>query len=335
MTGKLLQATIAKGKMIMTRVAILDDYLHSAMDSADWSDLPPEIRLQVFDRPFADKEEVAKKLAEYEVIVAMRERTRFEAGLISRLKKLRLLITTGMRNNAIDMNACRKLGIPVCGTRSIKRPVASTAELAWAHILALAKKLDRAGRDLRAGRWQTALADTISGKTLGLVGLGKLGSQMAAIGQAFGMTVMAWSQNLDRQKAKDMGVQPVSKQDLFSKADFVSLHVVLSHRTRNIVGMEELNLMQPSAFLINTARAGLVDQKALVTALKDGRIAGAGIDVFAKEPADPEDLLLGLDNVSLTPHLGYTTEENFRVYYQDVVEDLSAWLAGGLIRVLN
>lgn len=321
--------------MVMTRVAILDDYLHSALDSADWSILPSEIRLQVFDRPFADTEEAAQKLADFEVIVAMRERTRFDAGLIRRLNNLRLLITTGMRNNAIDMESCRKLGIPVCGTRSAKRPVASTAELAWAHILALAKKLGLAGKDLRTGRWQTALAGTVSGKILGLVGLGKLGSQMAAIGRAFGMTVMAWSQNLDRQKAENMGVQPVSKQDLFSKADFVSLHVVLSDRTRNIVGVEELNLMQPSAFLINTARAGLVDQKALVTALKERRIAGAGIDVYDREPARPEDPLLGLDNVSLTPHLGYATEENFRVYYQDAVEDLSAWITGELVRVLN
>lgn len=319
----------------MTRVAILDDYLHSALDSADWSNLSPEIRLQVFDRPFADTEEAAQKLDGFEVIVAMRERSRFEAALIVRLKKLRLLITTGMRNNAIDMAACRQLGIPVCGTRSVKRPVASTAELAWAHILALAKKLDRAGLDVRTGRWQTALAGTVSGKILGLVGLGKLGGQMATIGRAFGMTVIAWSQNLDRQKAENMSVQPVSKQDLFSKADFVSLHVVLSDRTRHIVGVEELNLMQPSAFLINTARAGLVDQKALVAALKEGRIAGAGIDVYAKEPVGPEEPLLGLDNVSLTPHLGYATEENFRVYYQDAVEDLSAWLAGNPIRVLN
>lgn len=321
--------------MVMTRVAILDDYLHSALDSADWSRLPSDIRLQIFDQPFADTEAAAQKLADFEVIVAMRERTRFDAGLIRRLNRLRLLITTGMRNNAIDMAFCRKLGISVCGTRSAKRPVASTAELAWAHILALAKKLDLAGKDLRAGRWQTVLAGTVSGKILGLVGLGKLGSQMAAIGQAFGMTVMAWSQNPDRQKAENMGVQAVSKQTLFSKADFVSLHVVLSDRTRNIVGPEELNLMQPSAFLINTARAGLVDQKALVAALNERRIAGAGIDVYDREPARPEDPLLGLDNVSLTPHLGYATEENFRVYYQDAVEDLSAWITGEPVRVLN
>lgn len=195
----------------MTRVAILDDYLHSALNSADWSSLPPEIRLQVFDQPFADNEEAAGNLIDFEVIVAMRERTRFDAGLIGRLRKLRLLITTGMRNNAIDMNACRKLGIPVCGTRSVKKRVASTTELAWAHILALAKKMNQANRDIKNGRWQTALAGTVCDKTLGLVGLGKLGSQMATIGGAFGMTVLAWSQNLDRQKAENMGVQPVSK----------------------------------------------------------------------------------------------------------------------------
>lgn len=319
----------------MIRVAILDDYLHSARDSADWSSLPPETHLQVFDQPFADAEALVHELAEFDVIIAMRERTPFGTSVVGSLGSLRLLVTTGMRNNSIDMEACRKLGIVVCGTRSVKRPVASTVELAWAHILALAKKLDRTGRDIRAGCWQTVLAGTISGKTLGLVGLGKLGSQMAAIGRAFGMDIMAWSQNLDQQRAQEMGVRPVRKKDLFSIADFVSLHVVLSDRTRNIVNMENLNLMKPSACLINTARAGLVDQKALVTALKERRIAGAGIDVYAKEPIGQEDPLLSLDNVILTPHLGYVTGENFRVYYQDAVADVSAWLEGKPVRVLN
>jgi phosphoglycerate dehydrogenase-like enzyme len=319
----------------MTRVAILDDYVHSALISADWSRLPPEVDIQVFGQPFADAGEAAERLAGYEIIVAMRERTAFDAELIKRLSGLRLLITTGMRNNSIDMEFCRKRGIPVCGTRSVKREMASTTELAWAHILALTKNLGRAGQDIRAGRWQTSLAGTVSGKTLGLLGLGKLGGQMALIGQAFSMKVMAWSQNLDRGNAGKMGVLPVGKQDLFAKSDFVSLHVVLSSRTRNVVGRKELNLMQPSAFLINTARAGLVDQKALVAALKEGRIAGAGIDVYAKEPISPDDPLLTLENVSLSPHLGYATGENFEVYYHDVVEDISAWLAGEPVRVLN
>jgi phosphoglycerate dehydrogenase-like enzyme len=318
----------------MTKVAILDDYLHSAMDCADWSVLPAEVTVQIFDRPFFDQEEAVRILADFEIIVAMRERTRFDAGLLARLSALQLLITTGMRNLSIDMEFCKQNNILVCGTRSVKRPVASTAELAWAHILSLTKKLIQSDRDLRAGRWQSHLAGTISGKTLGLLGLGKLGSQMAAIGLAFGMKVIAWSQNLDQQKAQDLGVQPVGKEELFARADFVSLHVLLSERTRNIVGKAELDLMQPNAYLINTARAGLVDQSALVEALKNGRIAGAGIDVYSKEPAGIEDPLLGLDNVSLTPHLGYATDENFKVYYQDVVEDVLAWLKGKPIRVL-
>jgi len=319
----------------MTKVAILDDYLHSAMDSADWSLLPSEVTFQVFDHPFYNQKETVRELAGFEVIVAMRERTRFDAELLACLSGLRLLITTGMRNLAIDMEFCKQHNILVCGTRSVKRPVASTAELAWAHILSLSKKLVQSDRELRAGRWQTALAGTISGKTLGLVGLGKLGSQMAAIGQAFGMKVIAWSQNLDHRKAQDLGVQPVNKQELFAQADFVSLHVLLSDRTHNLVGKAELDLMQPTAYLINTARAGLVDQKALVAALKDGRIAGAGIDVYRKEPTGQEEPLLSLNNVSMTPHLGYATEDNFKVYYQDVVENLFAWLEGKPIRILS
>lgn len=319
----------------MTKAAILDDYLHSAMDSADWSLLPSEVTFQVFDHPFSNQKEAARELAGFEVIVAMRERTGFDAKLLSCLSGLRLLITTGMRNLAIDIEFCNQHNILVCGTRSVKRPVASTAELAWAHILSLSKKLVRSDQHLRAGRWQTALAGTISGKTLGLVGLGKLGSQMAAIGQAFGMKVIAWSQNLDRRKAQDLGVQPVSKQELFAQGDFVSLHVLLSERTRSLVGKAELDLMQPTAYLINTARAGLVDQKSLVAALKDERIAGAGIDVYSQEPVGKEEPLLSLNNVSLTPHLGYATEENFRVYYQDVVADLLAWLEGKPIRILT
>ena len=319
----------------MTKIAVLDDYLHSAKDCADWSVLPAEVTIRIFDRPFSDQEEAARELADFEIIVAMRERMRFDADLLSQLNRLRLLITTGMRNLAIDMEFCKQNDIRVCGTRSVKRPVASTAELAWAHILNLTKKMVRSDRNLRAGRWQTSLAGTVSGKTLGLVGLGKLGSQMATIGRAFGMQVIAWSQNLDRQKAKEMDVQPVSKQELFGQADFVSLHVLLSERTRNIVGKEELEVMQPTAYLINTARAGLVDQSALVEALKNGRIAGAGIDVYSEEPAGPADPLLDLDNVSLTPHLGYATEENFKVYFQDVVEDLLAWFDGKPIRMLS
>jgi phosphoglycerate dehydrogenase-like enzyme len=255
--------------------------------------------------------------------------------LLRGLSKLRLLITTGMRNLAIDLKFCEQQNIVVCGTRSAEQPVASTVELAWAHILSLSKGLVQAEQGLRSGRWQTALAGTVSGKTLGLVGLGKLGSQMAAIGGAFGMKVIAWSQNLERQKALDLGVQPVNKQELFAQADFVSLHMVLSERTRNLVGPPELGLMRPGAYLINTARAGLVDQEALLAALKNRRIAGAGIDVYSREPAGEDEPLVSLDNVSLTPHLGYATEENFQVYYQDAVEDLLAWLDGRPIRLLT
>lgn len=316
-------------------LAILDDYLQTALDCADWSRLAPDFRLQVFDRPFADADAAARELSPFEVIVAMRERTPFDAGLLDRLPRLRLLVTTGMRNLAIDLEACRRKAVMVCGTRSSQQPVASTVELAWTHILALSKGLTRADRDTRAGNWQTALAGTVSGKVLGLVGLGKLGSQMAALGRAFGMQVIAWSRHLDRQRARDLGVEPVGKPELFARADFVSLHVVLGERTRHLVGAEDLARMKPTACLVNTARAGLVDQKALVTALRERRIAGAGIDVYEREPVGPDDPLAGLDNVLLTPHLGYATEDNFRVYYQDAIEDIMAWAAGRPIRLLS
>lgn len=319
----------------MLKLAILDDYLNSALSCADWSALPPDVQLKVFERPFGGDEEAARELAGFEVIVAMRERTRFGPELLQRLPKLRLLVTTGMRNLAIDMNACRKQDVTVCGTRSASPPVASTTELAWAHILALSKGYIDANRAVRAGDWQTGLAGSISGKSLGLVGLGKLGSQMAAIGLAFGMKVIAWSQNLDQGHARALGVEPVTKTELFSLADFISLHVVLSRRTRHIVGEAEFSLMKPGAYLINTARAGLVDQDALVKALKERRIAGAGIDVFSQEPAGKDDPLMGLPNVSLTPHLGYATRENFRIYYQDAVEDVLTGLQGKPIRQLN
>ncbi|MGD9124687.1 MAG: D-2-hydroxyacid dehydrogenase family protein [Desulfarculaceae bacterium] len=320
---------------MMLKLAILDDYLNSARSCADWSVLPHDVQLKVFERPFGGHEEAARELAGFEVIVAMRERTRFGPELLQRLPKLRLLVTTGMRNLAIDMDACRKQGVTVCGTRSASPPVAPTSELAWAHILALSKGYLDADRAVRAGDWQTGLAGSISGKSLGLVGLGKLGSQMAAIGLAFGMRVMAWSQNLDQGHARTLGVEPVTKSELFSQADFISLHVVLSRRTRHIVGEAELSLMKPGAYLINTARAGLVDQDALLTALRERRIAGAGIDVFSQEPAGRDDPLMGLSNVSLTPHLGYATRENFRIYYQDAVEDVLTWLQGKPIRQLN
>jgi phosphoglycerate dehydrogenase-like enzyme len=313
------------------KIAILDDYQRVARGLADWSRLPAGSELTVFDRPLAEEERVAA-LQPFEVLVIMRERTPFPAALLEQLPHLRLLVTTGGRNAAIDLEACRARGITVSGTGNVGAP---TAELAWGLILALVKRIPVEERALRAGAWQTGLTEGLAGKRLGVVGLGKLGTQVARVGQAFGMEVVAWSQNLTAERAAEVGVRRVEKQELFATSDVVSLHLVLGERTRGAVGAAELNAMKPTAWFVNTSRAGLVDEPALLAVLREQRIAGAGLDVFPIEPLPAHHPLLTLPNVVLTPHLGYVTREIYAVFYRDVLEDILAWKAGAPVRVLT
>jgi phosphoglycerate dehydrogenase-like enzyme len=313
------------------RVAILDDYQRVARGLADWDRLPAGSGLAVLDRHVADREELVRTLEPFDVLVAMRERTPFPADLLDRLPRLRLLVTTGMRNASIDLGACRRRGVAVCGTGGAGLP---TAELAWGLILALAKRITVEDRAVRAGAWQTGLTADLGGERLGVVGLGRLGARVAAVGGAFGMEVVAWSPNLTAGRAAEGGAALVAKRELFATADVVSLHLVLSERTRGVVGAGEIGAMRPSAFFVNTARAGLVDGDALLAALRAGRIAGAGLDVFPVEPLPPDDPLLALPNVVLTPHLGYVTAEGYAVFYRDALEDILAWDAGRPVRLL-
>ena len=313
-------------------IAILDDYQRVARGLADWARLPAGSGLHCFDRHLADREELVAALQPFDVIVLMRERTPFPAALLEQLPRLRLLVTTGGRNAAIDMEACRARGIPVCGTGNVGAP---TAELAWGLILALVKRIPVEDRALRAGTWQSGLTEGLAGKRLGLLGLGKLGGQMARVGQAFGMEVVAWSQNLTDARAAEVGARRVEKAELFSTSDVVSLHLVLGERTRGVVGAGELGAMKRTAWFINTARAGLVDESALLSALREQRIAGAGLDVFSVEPLPTGHPLLTLPNVVLTPHLGYVTRENYAVFYRDALEAILAWHAGAPVRLLT
>ncbi len=316
----------------MTNVAILDDYQAVAMGAADWGSLGPGVRVHAFGDPLADARALVDRLRPFEAIVAMRERTPFPKALLAQLPHLRLLVTTGMRNASIDLGAARDLGITVCGTESLGYP---TAELAWGLILAWARRIPREDRATRQGRWQTTVGVGLQGKVLGVMGLGRLGSQVAGIGRAFGMSVIAWSQHLTSERAAECGARLVSKHDLLSQADVVTIHLQLSDRTRGLVGARELALMKPTALLVNTSRGPIVDEGALVGALQQRTIAGAALDTFDEEPLPRDHPLLRLDNTVVTPHLGYVTAETYAVFFRDAVEDIRAFLAGHPVRVLN
>ncbi|OZI40490.1 hydroxyacid dehydrogenase [Bordetella genomosp. 1] len=317
-------------------IAILDDYHDVAERYADWSSLGPDARVQVFQNALPEGDDVrANALAQFDVIVAMRERTPFPAALLRALPNLRLLVTTGLRNNAIDMDEARARGIVVCGAPGSADANTATAELAWAHILALFKHLPQEDDAMRRGMWQTGMPIPLAGKRLGVLGLGKLGQAVAQVGRAFGMDVVAWSPNLTDERAAEAGVTRVDKHTLFSSADVISLHLILSERSRHIVDAAALAAMKPSAFLVNTSRAGLVDQEALLDTLAKGRIAGAGLDVFEVEPLPPTDVIRNLDNVILTPHLGYVSQENFQAFYRNALAAVQAYAKGAPIKVLN
>ena len=311
------------------RIAVLDDYQDVARSMADWSGIGD---VEFFHAHFPRPEELIERLKEFEVVVAMRERTPFPRALLERLPKLRLLVSTGMRNRSIDVAAAKARGVAVCGTPGLNT---TTAELTWGLILALARQIPREDRELRTGRWQTTVGLSLTGKTLGILGLGSIGQQVARIGAAFGMKLIAWSQNLDAERAKAAGARRVEKEQLFGESDVLTIHLVLSERTRGLVGARELTLMQRSALLVNTSRGPIVDERSLAEALKRGALAGAGIDVYGEEPMPRDHPLLLAPNTVLTPHLGYVTRESYRVYYEGAVEAIRAWQRGAPVRLLQ
>jgi phosphoglycerate dehydrogenase-like enzyme len=314
------------------RVAVLDDYQGVAAGFADWSVLSPEVEVVFFRDALPTEEALTQRLNDFTIIVAMRERTGFPRTRLERLPNLRLLVTTGMRNAAIDMAAARDLGICVSGTAALPSPA---SELTWALILALCRHIAREHRAMQEGRWQTTVGDGLADKRLGVLGLGRLGSRVARVGIAFDMDVVAWSQNLTDARCAEVGVRRAEKDELLSTADIVTIHLVLSERTRGLIGAPELARMKPSSYLVNTSRAPIVDQEALVEALQSGGIAGAALDVYDREPLPPDDPLRSLDNVLLTPHIGYVTRENYQRFYQEALEDIVAFLRGQPTRVLN
>ncbi len=314
----------------MPRVAVLDDYQKVALNLADWSVLPDGTKVEVFHDNLAGPDSVVERLLDFDIVVAMRERTPFPRTLLERLPKLRLLVSTGRRNHAIDVRAATELGILVCNTRSHGY---STVELTWGLILALVRSIPAEDAATRGGSWQTGIGIDLRGKVLGVMGLGNLGSQVATIGAAFGMSVIAWSQNLTEERASEVGVELVTKEDLLSHSDVLTVHLVLSDRTRGLIGAKELALMKPTSYLVNTSRGPIVDEKALVDALQDGVIAGAALDVFDQEPLPPCHPLLGLKNTVITPHVGYVTREVYELFFADAVEDIQAFLEGHPVRI--
>ena len=312
------------------RIVVLDDYQQVAGEFADWSGLDAEV--EFISRPIVDDDDLVKVLHGAEVVVAMRERTAFTAGRLERLPDLRLLVTTGRVNASIDVEAARSQGIVVCGTEST---TSATPELTWGLILSVLRSIPAEDAAVRGGGWQSTVGGDLDGHRLGVVGLGRLGTKVARVGAAFGMDVVAWSQNLDAERADGLGVRAVSKDELFSTADVVTIHYKLSDRSRGLVGAAELETMKPDSILVNTSRAGLVDTDALITVLEAGGIRGAGLDVHDEEPLPVDHRLRSTPRTVLTPHLGYVTEDTYRIFFTQAVDDIAAWIAGAPIRVIG
>jgi phosphoglycerate dehydrogenase-like enzyme len=316
-----------------SRCAVLDDYQNVALEFADWSRVAGEVEITVFNAPLGGHDEVVRALADFDIVCLMRERTAFPRQVIETLPRLKLIVTTGLRNAAIDVAAAADHGVTVCGTQLAPHP---TAELVFAHMLEFARKVGFENARLKAGAaWQVTIGRDLSGKTLGVIGLGKLGRQVARIAEAFGMTVLAWSQNLTPDKCEGTGARYATKEELLEASDFISVHLQLSERTRGLIGAADLALMKPSAFLINTSRGPIVEEAALAEALRDKRIAGAGIDVFDTEPLPLDHPFREFPNAQITPHLGYVTEDNYRLSYGQTVEAIRAWLDGSPVRVIE
>jgi D-3-phosphoglycerate dehydrogenase len=319
--------------MTRLRCAILDDYQSVALKLADWSPLGDRVDITVFSEPFASGAAAAAALKDFEIVCAMRERTPFGADVLNALPKLKLLLTSGLRNASFDLATAKQRGIAVCGTGAVGNP---TAGLAIGLMLELTRKIGFENARMKAGeRWQVTLGEDVEGKTLGILGLGKLGRQVAGIGKALGMKPIAWSTNLTREACEQAGVAYATKDELFATADIITIHLVLSARSRGLVSREDIARMKPTAYLINTARGPIVDEAALLAALQARKIAGAGLDTYSQEPLPTDHPLRKLDNVVLTPHLGYVTAENYRRYYREMVEDIAAWLKGEPVRVLD
>ncbi|MET8246713.1 D-2-hydroxyacid dehydrogenase family protein [Streptomyces sp. NPDC005202] len=316
------------------RCAVLDDFQNVATTVADWSPVNDRVEVVPFTEHFATEDELAAALADFDIVVTLRERVPFPASLLDRLPRLKLLIASGMRNSVIDYAAARANGVTVCGTESSSTP---PVELTWALLLGLARGIVTENNALRTGGpWQSTVGADLHGRRLGLLGLGKIGSRVAQVGLAFGMEVAAWSQNLTKERADAVGVElAASKEDLLASADFVSVHLALSDRTRGLIGAPELALLKPTAYLINTSRAAIVDQDALLTALHEGRIAGAGVDVFDIEPLPADHPMRSAPRLLATPHLGYVSRANYGRYYGQAVEAIEAYLAGRPVRILG
>jgi len=315
------------------RCAILDDYQNVALKVADWSKVSGDLDIKVFNQHLGGADNVVKALAGFAIVCAMRERTAFPRAVLEQLPDLKLLITTGLRNASFDVAAAKERGVVVCGTPSLGNP---TSGIAIGLMLELTRRIGYENARMKAGEpWQTTIGVDLDGLTLGVLGLGRLGTRTARIAKAFGMKVIAWSQNLTPEKCQEAGVDYVSKEELFRQADFITIHVVLSPRSRGMVGAKELGLMKPSAYIINTSRGPIIDAAALLAALREKKIAGAGLDVFDVEPLPTDHPLRKLDNVVLTPHLGYVALQNYRAYFAGVVDDIRAFLDGKPVRVLE
>lgn len=313
-------------------IAVLDDYQGAALRYGPWDTLPDGCSVVPFADHVADPDALVARLAAFEVVCAMRERTAFPRAVLERLPNLRLLVTTGGANAAIDVAAATELGITVCGTGGVQH---GTVELTWALVLAMVRHVPEEVASIRAGGWQHTVGGDLRGATLGVVGLGRLGARVARVGQAFGMDVVAWSTNLTDERCAEVGVRRVDKAELFATADVVTIHLVLSERSRGLVGAQDLGRMKPTAVLVNTSRGPIVDEAALVDVLRRRAIAGAGLDVFDPEPLAADHPFRELRNVLPTPHIGYVTEQGYQVFFTDVVEDIGAWLAGAPVRVVT
>ncbi len=316
----------------MKRCAIIDDYQECALEIADWASLGDDVQVTTFTEHVANEDDIASRLAEFEIVCMMRERTPFPASLIAKLPKLELLLTSGMRNFSIDTAAAKDHGVTVCGTPSLGYP---TAELTWGLILGLARHIPIEDRSTRLGTWQRTVGYGVQKKTLGILGLGRLGAQVANVGKAFGMDVIAWSQNLTEERCAEIGAERVDRDALFSRADVLTIHLILSDRTRGLVQAADLARLKPSAYFVNTSRGPIVDEAALIELLENRRIAGAALDVFDVEPLPLDHPFRRLENTVITPHLGYVSVENYQGFYGGMVEDIRAWLAGEPIRVMN
>ena len=316
----------------MSKIAILDDYQNVALTMADWSVVPDEHEIVVFDDHLADVEQVADRLKDFDIICIMRERTPLPRQLIEMLPNLKLLITSGMRNASIDLAAAADAGVTVCGTGASGY---ATAELAWSLILALVRNIGIEDRSMRERGWQNTIGNELRGKTIGILGLGRLGGRVASYARAFEMNVLAWSQNLTAERAAECGAELVPLDDLLARSDVVTVHLVLSDRTRNLLGPAELAKLKPTAYLVNTSRGPIVNEVALMDVLEHGRIRGAGLDVFDVEPLPFDHPMRNLSNAILTPHVGYVTEEAYRIFFAEMVENIVAYMDGAPIRVLQ